>query len=314
MPKKKKFRIGIGAGDLAFEQWKSVEPRVEPDIVEADVIGLPGTVDHREVLIDRLLRGDLDAAVIPTRYLPTTLPEGVKIAAIPPRRTPLSALVTNDGIILDEFEEGAVIGVEGAIQMAQILFYRPELKVVVVRGAILDRLRKLDQEEIDALVVPAAYAEWLGIQERVSEILSVDVVMPVAGQGSLSFLVCKGDDRLSKMAHRLDEPMSRLEVMTERLAVSNLLEARSDLAGALARLQGDRIRLECMMVDPAGRQRLRYAADAPADDAKKLARKVSDAIIAGVSGAAGADGITGGDAGETTGDETGDAVSDTAAD
>ncbi len=280
MPKKK-IRFGIGAGDLAVEQWRSVESRVEPEAVEADILGLPGRIDHREVLIDRLLHGDLDGAVIPTRHLPLTLPEGIELAAVPPRRTPLEALVTNDGIILDEFEEGAVIGVEGAIQMAQILHYRPELKIVVVRGAMRDRLRRLDDEEIDALVVPAAYAEWLGIQERVSEILSVDVVMPVAGQGSLSLLICKGNDRVAKLASKLNDPMSRLEIMTERHVVRHLLTSEGMLAAALARMQGDRIHLECMVVDPGGRKRLRQAGDAPTADAKKLARQLADAISEG---------------------------------
>jgi hydroxymethylbilane synthase len=276
----KRMRLGIGGGELADEQWRSIAARVDSIDVETTVLGLPGVVDHAELLIDHLRRGDLDCALIPTRQLPLELPAQIELAAVPPRRTPLTALISNDGIILDEFGDGAVIGVEGPIQLAQVIHYRPELRPVVVSGVVRDSLRILDEQEIDALIFPAAFAEWMNLQERVSEILSLDVLVPPAGQGSVSVLVRAGDPGPTKIVQALDDGMAKLEVLAERMFVRWLTERRpTALAAALARQQGDDIRISGMAIDCAGRRRLRHAIEGPAVEAESLAVRMADELL-----------------------------------
>jgi len=275
-----KIRLGIGVGDLALDQWRSLTDRVGSIPVEAEVLGLPRTTDHAEVLLDRVQRGANHGVLIPTRYVPIDLPEGVAIKAIGPRLTPLSAFLSYDGIILDEFEQGAVIGVEGPLQAAQLLQYRPELTVVVVPGAISDRLRRLDDEEIDALVVPAAYAEWVGIQDRVSEILPTDVMMPVAGQGSLSLLGPVDDDRLAPLAEKLDDRLAHREVTTERATVRHIrADGRHLHAAVLMRQEGETMLLAATIVDAGGRHRVSQEIEGTRDDLDDMARAMGEDLL-----------------------------------
>lgn len=275
-----KLRVGMGKGGLAQRQWRSLENLVEVQEIEADTIGLEGTTDHGEVLIDRLLREELDAVVIPTPYVPIPTPPGIDIAAVAPRLTPLSAFVTYDAIILDEFEKGAVIGVEGQAQAAQLINYRPELTVVIVDGAIRHRLRRLDDEDVDALVIPAAFTEWLDLQDRVSEIFSVDVVVPTAGQGSLSLLRRSKDTRIDPLASRVEDVMARREIDVERLTVARLQEEGAHLAAALARQQGKEITIDAMVVDAGGRHRFHRTVEGDRDDADALSGELVETILA----------------------------------
>ncbi len=275
-----RIRLGIGTGDLGIEQWRFLAERIAPIDVETEVLGRPNTMDHSEVLLDRLVRGSHDGVVMPTRHLPLTLPEGVALFAVAPRRTPLSAVVADDAILLDEFGAGAVIGVDGPLQAAQILFYRPDLRVVTVSGAVRDRLEVLENEEIDALIMPASYAEWLGIQDRVSEILPSDLMMPVAGQGTLSLVGREGDDNLKALAHKLDDRLARREVEAERLCVRMLKEGRPTLAAALMTQQGETLHLEATVVDFGGRRRFHHAIDGPRDESLMLARSLAEELLA----------------------------------
>lgn len=274
------IRLGIGMGDLALDQWKSLHERVGAVPVEVEVLGLPRSTDHAEVLLDRLAREVNHGVLIPTRYVPIELPEGIEIKAIGPRLTPLSAFLSYDGIILDEFERGAVIGVEGPLQAAQLLHYSPELTVVVVPGAISDRLRRLDDEEIDALVVPAAYAEWVGIQDRVSEVLPTDVMMPVAGQGSLSLLGRTGDDTLSDLADALGDRLALREVTTERATVREVrADGRNLHVATLMRQEGEMFLLAATIIDAGGRHRVSQEIEGTRDDLDDMARAMGEDLL-----------------------------------
>lgn len=274
------IRLAIGMGDLALDQWNSLHERVGSVPVEVEVLGLPRSTDHAELLLDRIHRGTNHGALLPTRYVPIDLPPGIEIKAIGPRLTPLAAFLSYDGIILDEFEKGAVIGVEGPLQAAQLLHYRPELTVVVVPGAISDRLRRLDDEEIDALVVPAAYAEWVGIQDRVSEILPTEVLTPVAGQGSLALLGRVDDDMLAPLAQKLDDGLARREVTTERSTIREIRrDGRNLHAAALMRQEGDTMLLAATIVDAGGRHRVSQEIEGTRTELDAMARAMAEELL-----------------------------------
>lgn len=273
-------RLGIGTGGLALEQWRSVSERINEGDVNTTILGHKDTPDHSEVLIDRLLRGDHDAVVVPTRYLPTRLPGDVVIRAVMPRRTPFASLLTYDGIVLDDFESGAVIGVDGAHQVSQLLYYRPELRVVLVPGGVQQRLTLLTEEEIDGLVVPASWAEWLNIQAQVSEILSADVMVPVAGQGSLSLLGGREDSSLDALATALNDSLAFAEVAAERRLVQKLRAGGVSLGAALLRTHGEDVTIDAMAADVGGRRRTYEFFEGARSDVDRLVDAAAEVIVA----------------------------------
>jgi hydroxymethylbilane synthase len=274
-----KIRLGIGGGDLAVEQWRSLGD-VAAFPLDLEVHGSERTTDHSDVLIDRLLSRLHDGVVVPSAHLPPDLPDAIEIVAVSPRRTPLSALVNDDAILLDEFEHGASIGVQGPREAAQLLTYRPDLSFVVVAGTLSQRLRCLDEEGVDALVLPAAYAEWIGIQDRVSEILPSEVLTPVAGQGSLSLLARKGEESLKSLVRALNDPLASDEIATERFIVGELRRCPCAYGAALMRHQGDEVEIEAMIVDVRGKERLYEMTSGPRSEALALARSLADELVA----------------------------------
>lgn len=272
------IKLGVGTGGLALEQWRSLEERVADVAYESEILGLEGTIDHSEVLLDRLMRGGQDGAVLPTRFLPTPLPPGIEIVAVAPRRTPLSAFLSYDGIIVDEFEAGAVIGVGGPLEAAQMIHYRPEFRVVVVPGNVRMQLSLLENEEIDALVAPAAFTEWLGIQDLVSEILGSDIMVPLTGQGSLSLIGREGESVLAPLGEALDDPMAHREVDWERDIVMRVSESRYTLATALARQHGDEIEIDATVVDLGGRRRHSESMSGSRDDVESMINEISERL------------------------------------
>jgi hydroxymethylbilane synthase len=274
-----KIRLGIGGGDLAVEQWRSLGDAVTLPL-DLEVHGSERTTDHSDVLIDRLLSRLHDGVVVPSAHLPLDLPESLEIVAVTPRLTPLSALVNDDAILLDEFEHGAAIGVQGPREAAQLLNYRPDLSFVVVAGTLAQRLRCLDEEGVDALVLPAAYAEWTGIQDRVSEILPSEILTPVPGQGSLSLIGRKGEESLRPLARVLNDSLASDEVGTERFLVGELRRCSCTYAAALMRHQGDSVEIEAMVVDVRGKDRFHEMTSGPRSDAMSLARALANELVA----------------------------------
>jgi hypothetical protein len=114
--------------------------------------------------------------------LPPELPRGLVIAAIPEREDLSDVLVSNGALGLRDLPAGARIGTASLRRKAQVLHYRRDLRVLPIRGNIDTRLRKLDQEEVDAIILAAAGLNRIGRQERIVEYLSPEVCLNAAAQ------------------------------------------------------------------------------------------------------------------------------------
>src|SRR4029078_13518363 len=153
---------------------------------------------YTEELDDALLENRSASAVHSLKDVPTELPEGLVLGAIGHRATPFDVLVAKDGMMLDELPEGAKVGTSSLRRKAQLYLYRDDLDVVDVRGNVETRLKKLDAGKLDALVLAAAGLERLGLQDRVSEILTQDVMIPAPGQGILAVAIRVGDAKTQR--------------------------------------------------------------------------------------------------------------------
>src|SRR5437660_3621710 len=130
---------------------------------------------------EALLDGTADLAVHSLKDLPTELPEGLVLAATPPREDPRDAIV---GKRLDELPQGAKVGTSSLRRSAQLRKVRPDLRIESVRGNLDTRLRKLDEGQYDAIVLAAAGLTRLGWADRIAELLQPDVMCPAVGQGA----------------------------------------------------------------------------------------------------------------------------------
>src|ERR1051325_7939663 len=166
------------------------------------------TKEIEEAVLDR--RADI--AVHSLKDLPTELPDGLVLAAIPPREDPRDAVV---GKRLDELAPGAKVGTSSLRRSAQLRQLRPDLVVESVRGNLDTRLRKLDEGQYDAVLLAAAGLKRLGWSDRIAEILNPDVMCSAVGQGALAIETrASGPGRDACAA--LDHPDTHAAVTAER--------------------------------------------------------------------------------------------------
>jgi hydroxymethylbilane synthase len=203
---------------------------------------------------DALLREEVDLAVHSMKDLPATLPDGLDLAAIPEREDPRDALISKNGKILMEIPTGGTIGTGSLRRRAQLLQRRPDLNVVNLRGNLDTRIRKLESEGLDGIVVAAAGLRRMGWTERVTEIFSPETILPAVGQGALGIEI-KSDRRdVSEIVAVLDHPPTRVRVEAERAFLKSLEGGCQVPIAGHASLDGETLRVEGLVSDLAGRR------------------------------------------------------------
>lgn len=169
-----------------------------------------------------LFDGVIDFAVHSMKDMPAVIPDGLMIAAVPEREDPRDALITRDGRNFSELPKGARVGTSSLRRAAQLKFARPDLEIISLRGNIDTRLRKLEEEGLDAIVLAAAGLARMGWLDRVTQRLSVDICIPAVGQGALA-IQCRADDReLIDLLSEMEHPPTRLAVTAERKLLARL--------------------------------------------------------------------------------------------
>lgn len=193
-----------------------------------------GTGVFVKELEDALLAHEVDFVVHSLKDLPTKLPAGLVLAAVPDRSDVRDALISRDGLGLAELPTGAKIATSSRRRAAQIRQKRSDLTFVDIRGNVDTRLRKLEEGHCDAMILAAAGLTRLGLTSHITEYLETETLMPAVGQGALA-VECRIDDLQTRELLRLiDDHVLRNAVECERAFLDELGGGCSVPIGALA--------------------------------------------------------------------------------
>ncbi|MEX2263301.1 MAG: hydroxymethylbilane synthase [Bryobacteraceae bacterium] len=225
---------------------------------------------------EALLAGDIDLAVHSLKDLPTELPPGLCIAAVPPREDARDALV---GGTFAGLREGARVGTSSLRRSAQLLYARPDLTLQPVRGNVDTRLRKLDEGQFDALVLAAAGLKRLGWDSRIAEILAPELSCPAVGQGALA-IETREEGPGFEVARLLEDAGARAAVTAERAALAALGGGCRVPIGAYATLSNGRLHLIGVVISPKGDRIIRESAEGPASQAAEIGQRLGEALAA----------------------------------
>jgi hydroxymethylbilane synthase len=169
---------------------------------------------------DALLDGRIDVAVHSLKDLPTRLPPGLTLGAIPARHDPREALV--NGRTLADLPTGTRIGTSSLRRISQVRFLRPDLEVVPLRGNVPTRVRKVETHDgLDAALLAIAGLERLGLGDKASIVDPLDV-MPAPGQGALGIEIREDDQSTRKALQPLHDAASAGAVTAERALLAAL--------------------------------------------------------------------------------------------
>jgi hydroxymethylbilane synthase len=294
------FRLGTRASKLARWQadWVAARLRDLGHRVEIVRITTAGDVEQVGPVADigapgvftkeiqrAVLAGEVDFAVHSLKDLPTDEVAGLTLATVPQRESPTDVLIARTAESLEALPDSARIGTGSLRRQAQLRHVRPDLRVESVRGNVDTRLRKLDAGQFDAIVLAEAGLKRLGLSDRISQVLPLDLMLPAVGQGALG-IECRDDDASTLAALRsLDDSDSHAAVLAERALLAHLCGGCLAPIGALAQVKKGQIQLSAVVLNSEGSRRITASGDALPADAVSLGRRVADDLLA--QGAAG---------------------------
>ena len=211
---------------------------------------------------EALLEQRVDLAVHSMKDVPTVLPAGLDIVAITEREDPFDVLISRTGARFTDLPRGARVGTSSLRRQAQLLHHRPDLSIVALRGNLDTRLRKLDSQALDAIVLAAAGVKRLGWVDRITECLSPDICLPAIGQGALGVEgrvpSGQGDPgalwEATAVGSALDHRETRAAVLAERAFLRRLEGGCQVPFAAHARISNDRIFIRGLVATPDGSQ------------------------------------------------------------
>jgi len=238
---------------------------------------------------EALLEGRVDVAVHSMKDVPADQPDGLCIAAVPPREDARDAFVSETFATFADLPRGARLGTASLRRQAQALALRPDLTIEMLRGNVDTRLRKLAEGEFDAILLAVSGLNRLGFEAVIRERLSLDDFLPAPGQGALA-LQTRSEDLGAAWVAALNDPMTALAVAAERGAMTALEGSCRTAIGAHAEIAGGGLCLTTEMLAPDGAARWRRTGelgDATTADAMDQARALGLRLGAEVQAAAG---------------------------
>ncbi|QSS99132.1 hydroxymethylbilane synthase [Pontibacillus sp. ALD_SL1] len=285
----RKSQLALTQTDWVIEKLKEIAPQNEYEVkkivtkgdqildVTLSKVGGKGLFvkEIEQAMYDK----EIDMAVHSMKDMPAETPEGLTIGCIPIREDHRDAYIANDNVAFRDLPKGAIVGTSSLRRAAQVLAARPDLKIKSIRGNIDTRLRKLKEEDFDAIVLATAGLKRMGWSDDViTEYLEPEVCVPAVGQGALA-IECREDDReIRDLMDTLNHAYTHRTVMAERTFLDLLNGGCQVPIGGYAYLEGDDIILTAMVGTPDGKTILKE--EVRGQDPYEVGREAADKIKA----------------------------------
>jgi hydroxymethylbilane synthase len=291
------LRIGTRGSPLALWQAHHVADLLRPlaapravELVEIETAGdrirdvalsqIGGDGVFTKEIQRAVLRGVVDVAVHSLKDLPTTPIEGLTLAAVPARGPTGDAFISHRHRRFDELPRGAVVGTSSLRRRSQALNRRPDLSLVNLRGNVETRLRKLDEQGLNAIILAEAGLRRLGLESAITELLDPQWMLPAVGQGALG-LECRTDDVVTLgLLDRLNDWTARQEVLAERALLRGLGGGCLVPIGARGLVEGESLGLCGAILDPEGERRVWGELRGTAAEPETLGRRLAETLLA----------------------------------
>lgn len=291
------IRVGARGSQLAVAQAGAVIEKLRGVAAEYDfelvTIKTSGDRDQRSSLSEMggrgafvkeletaLADGRIDMAVHSAKDLPSTLPEGFILAAVPERAAVEDVLISATGAGLTELLPGARLATGSPRRKALAKAYVPHIEIVPVRGNVDTRLRKLREGQFEAIILARAGLVRLGLDYHIVQVLSPEDFVPAPGQGALAVEVRADNDGILDMAQRIDSPQNHAAVRAERSLLAALQAGCSVPVGGWARQRGGKLRMDAVVLGVDGHPVYRSTGEVNrVEDAEELGRLVAEDLL-----------------------------------
>ena len=229
---------------------------------------------------EALLDGRIDLAVHSSKDMPTLLPAGLHIATFLEREDVRDAFIGREAKTLADLPHGATVGSSSLRRQAQIRRLRPDIDVVMYRGNVQTRLRKLAEGAVDATLLAHAGLRRLGLEHVVTSLLPPDDFLPAPGQGAICIECRQGDARIEAILAPIHHRDTGLALACERAFLAALDGSCRTPIAAHAVVEGGRLRLTGMILKPDGSETHAITGEGEASEAEAIGRDAGARIRA----------------------------------
>lgn len=293
-----KLRLGTRGSLLALTQSRGVARDLEERTgveVEIEVIHTTGDLRLDRPLSEiggkglftkeldvALIEGRIDFAVHSLKDLPTLMDPSLAVASIPVREDPRDVLIGPAGsraVTLSSLPPGAVVGTSSLRRRALTLAFRPDLQVTSIRGNLDTRLRKVDEGEVDAILLAGAGIRRVGWTDRIHEWIEGGAWLSAPGQGALGIVARSDDPEVAHILSHLHDPPTAAAVTAERALLHELEGGCQVPIGSLATVFGDQLRLRGVVASPDGTRVVVAESTGPSAEPDLLGRRVAELLL-----------------------------------
>ena len=291
-----KLRIATRGSALALWQSKYIQNLIENNtevevelqsmktkgdvILDTPLAKIGGKGLFTKELEESMLRGESDLAVHSLKDVPVVFPKGLILTAISEREDVRDSFVSEKFASFNELPKGAKVGTTSLRRKMQLLIKRPDLKIISLRGNINTRLRKLKENEFDAIILASAGLKRLNLMENIKYFVpfSLDEMIPAMGQGALG-IECVDKSEVIEILKFINNENSVIATTVERDFVAKLNGGCQVPIGVNAEISGDIIKVRAIVGLPDGSEFIKEKREIPKVDFKNFGTKLADEFI-----------------------------------
>ncbi len=228
---------------------------------------------------EALIREKIDLAVHSIKDVPTEFQKGLHLSVITQREDPRDVFISRDGKALKDLPQKAKIGTSSLRRQAQLLHFRSDLELVPLRGNLDTRLKKLKTMNLDGIVLALAGVKRLGLEERITEIIPIEISLPAIAQGALGIETRMGDKEVHEQIQFLNDKDSWIAVSAERAFLKKLEGGCQVPIAAFARTVGTSLQMDGLVGTIDGKRLVRHHMEGPIEEAESLGIELAEILL-----------------------------------
>ena len=223
-----------------------------------------------------LISKNIDVAVHSLKDVPSVKTKGLRMECFLKRNDPQEVLINKENLTLDKIKKNSVIGTSSLRREFQLKHLRPDLNFKLIRGNIDTRIKKLDEDQYDSIILAKAGLLSLSIENRISEVFECEKIVPPAGQGTIVLQSREDDDKINSVLSKINHFETSIEAKVERKILSVLEGDCNTAAGIYANIKGKNVNIMAELFSDNGDKKFTYKDECKIEEALKIAEKAGN--------------------------------------
>ena len=266
----------------AFLKELDIEIEIKKITTEGDLIldrrtsEIGGKGEFIKNIEKELISKNIDVAVHSLKDVPSFKTKGLKMECFLKRNDPQEVLINKEKLTLDKIKKNSVIGTSSLRREFQLKHLRPDLNFKLIRGNIDTRIKKLDEDQYDSIILAKAGLSSLSIENRISEVFECSKIVPPAGQGTIVLQSREDDDKINSILSKINHFETSIEAKVERKILSVLEGDCNTAAGIYANIKGKNVNIMAELFSDNGDKKFTYKDECKIEEALKIAEKAGN--------------------------------------